>query len=188
MYAFSLFGSLGPWPHALEPIVRARRSSAREPSLVRWDSDRASIRSSHKVIHQHYGNSEQPFAALELPTVLRQFPAASRAELVSHVAPAFEAFNHMRKETLHLYAGVAETLRAFDKRGIKVVGHTEAIAINAWYRLRALDIAPLLSRLYALEGRLLLTLSPVEKRTTYRPMTSCRLSHAASGSRIRACC
>jgi FMN phosphatase YigB (HAD superfamily) len=123
--------------------------------VVLLSTSRDQLLNEFKVIHQRYENSEQPFAALELPTVLERFPEASRMELANRLAPAFEVFNRSRKQTLHLYAGVAETLRALNDRGIKVVGHTEALAVNAWYRLRTLDVAPLLSRLYALEGKLL---------------------------------
>ncbi len=108
-----------------------------------------------KAIHQSYGNSEQPFAALELPSVRRRFGASSREELASQLRPAFDAFNRARANTLRLYEGVAETLAALDARGIKVVAHTEAIAVNAWWRLRTLDVARFVCRLYALEGRLL---------------------------------
>lgn len=108
-----------------------------------------------KLIHQQYGNSEQPFATLELEAVQKRFGGATRNELVEHLAPAFDAFNKTRHETLHLYPGVAETLQSLHAQGVKVVAHTEALAANAWYRLRTLNVAPLVSRLYALEGALL---------------------------------
>src|SRR6516165_10176422 len=50
-----------------------------------------------KVIHQRYGNSEQPFAILELPCLQRLFPDLSRDELLKKVDPALHRFNSTRK-------------------------------------------------------------------------------------------
>jgi phosphoglycolate phosphatase-like HAD superfamily hydrolase len=106
-----------------------------------------------KAVHQTHGTLESPFAALELPTVIRQFPGHSRNEIAQTLKPAFEVFNVSRRQYLSLYPGVPETLHALRAAGVVVVGHTEAIAINAYYRVVVLDIVQYFQRLYALEGR-----------------------------------
>src|SRR5579871_2254060 len=63
-----------------------------------------------KAIHQRYGNSEHPFAILELPSLRSRFPQLSRLELLDAVAGAIHAFEQARKQYLSLYPGVAETL------------------------------------------------------------------------------
>jgi phosphoglycolate phosphatase-like HAD superfamily hydrolase len=107
-----------------------------------------------KAIHQEYGNSEQPFAALDLPCVRQKFPGASREALAERLAEPFEAFNAARRAHLRLYDGVRSTLHGLQGAGVKIVGYTEAISVNAWYRLRLLGIHDHFSRIYALEGDL----------------------------------
>jgi FMN phosphatase YigB (HAD superfamily) len=106
-----------------------------------------------KVIHQHYGNSEQPFAILELPSVRRRFPTANREELLAILSGPLKAFNSARKKHLKLYPTVAQTLRELQEAGMALVGHTEAVLVNSYYRLQRLGIAPLFRRLYTLEDK-----------------------------------
>jgi FMN phosphatase YigB (HAD superfamily) len=105
-----------------------------------------------RAVHQKYGNSEQPFAVLELPSVLRKYPGLSRAELTQILDPALHRFNSIRKRTLSLYPGSAETFQHLTDRGVKIVGHTEAILANAYWRIRTLGIDRYFSRLYTLRG------------------------------------
>jgi phosphoglycolate phosphatase len=113
-----------------------------------------------KVIHQRYGNSEQPFAVLELPSLQGRFADLSRDELLKKVDPALHRFNSTRKLTLALYPGAAEALAELKRAGVKIVGHTEAILANSYWRLRALGIEGYFSRLYTLEGREAIHISP----------------------------
>jgi FMN phosphatase YigB (HAD superfamily) len=106
-----------------------------------------------KAVHQHYGNSEQPFAVLELPSLKQKFPGSSRQEILERIDPALHRFNSTRKQTLALYEGVSETLAELQSLGVKIVGHTEAILANADWRMRSLSIEQFFSRLYTLEGR-----------------------------------
>lgn len=126
--------------HALEPLLGV----AREQILDEF-----------KAVHQRYGNSEQPFAVLELPSVQKRFSTEDRRALRAAVDPALQAFNAARKEHLALYASVRDTLQDLRERGVRVVGHTEAIAVNAAYRLRYLGIEDLFAHLYVLEGQTL---------------------------------
>jgi len=113
-----------------------------------------------KIIHQRYGNSEQPFAVLELPSVRRKFGSLSREELVRRLDPALHRFNSTRKRTLVLYDGVQETLSEIRASGVKIVGHTEAILANSYWRLRTLAIDGYFDRLYTLEGKDAIHVSP----------------------------
>jgi phosphoglycolate phosphatase-like HAD superfamily hydrolase len=61
-------------------------------------------------------------------------------------------FNSTRAKTLRLYEGVASTLSELRDRGVTIVGHTEAISVNAFYRLRKLGIDHFFEKLYALDG------------------------------------
>jgi len=117
------------------------------------DVPEETILNEFKVIHQRYGNSEQPFAVLELPSLQGRFADLSRDELLKKVDPALHCFNSTRKRTLALYPGAAEALAELKRAGVKIVGHTEAILANSYWRLRALGIEGYFSRLYTLEGR-----------------------------------
>jgi phosphoglycolate phosphatase-like HAD superfamily hydrolase len=133
--------------HAFDAMTRAL-----EP-LVGVSRDQ--LLDEFKAVHQRYGNSEQPFAVLELPSVQAKFGTTNRAELKAAVNVALHAFNAERKKHLVLYPSVRDTLQAIQGRGVRVVGHTEAIAVNALHRLRYLNIEDLFSRLYALHGEAL---------------------------------
>lgn len=115
--------------------------------------DRETLLSDFKRVHQRYGTSEQPFAVLELDCVRAKYPGLSRSDLKETLDPALHAFNSVRKRSLTLYEGVASTLRVLNDRGCLIVGHTEAIAVNAYYRLRLLGIDQYFHHLYTLEGR-----------------------------------
>ena len=105
-----------------------------------------------KGVHQRYGNSEQPFAVLELPSVQQRYAKLSRAERARELDAVLHAFNSARRKHLRLYPGVDDTLRSLRSHGIIIVGHTEAIAENAYYRLSRLGIADYFRHLYALQG------------------------------------
>lgn len=115
--------------------------------------NRETLIAEFKAVHQEYGSSEVPFAALQLPSVKRRYPGLSRTELARTLQPAFAAFNSSRRQHLRLYPGVRETLETLTARGFVIVGHTEAVAINAYHRVVILEIERFFRRLYALEGR-----------------------------------
>lgn len=105
-----------------------------------------------KVVHQHYGNSEHPFAMFELPSVRRRFPNSSREELLYELESSLAAFRASREKHLRLYEGVHDTLKTVAEEGTIIVAHTEAVAIHAYYRLMRLDILKYFKHIYALEG------------------------------------
>ncbi|HSR68301.1 MAG TPA: HAD-IA family hydrolase [Acidobacteriota bacterium] len=108
-----------------------------------------------KAVHQRYGNSEQPFAVLELPAVRERLPGRSRYELLQALEKPLAAFKEERKRSLRLYPGVSETLQSLDEAGITIVGHTEALAVSSYHRLRLLGVDHYFKHLYALDGELL---------------------------------
>ncbi len=107
-----------------------------------------------KAVHRRHGNSEHPFAILELDCVGRAFPDATPAELLTHLARPLAAFNAARTDSLRLYEGVADTLAALRARGVVIVGHTEAIGPTARQRLRLLGIEQHFAGVYCLASEL----------------------------------
>lgn len=132
--------------HAFQALVK-------ELSMM-VEVDEEQLLDEFKAIHQQYKNSEHPFATLELPSVRKKFGNLSKPELLQVLDPPLSAFNKARNTYLQLYPGVSSTLKTLREDGVVVVGHTEAIAENALYRLRKLGIVDLFHHIYALEGHL----------------------------------
>ena len=109
--------------------------------------DRDTIFDDLRAVHQRYGNSEQPFALAEAACFERHFGPIRFEERVEKLDAAFHAFNRARKATLVLYPTVATTLPTLAAQSI-VVGHTEAIAPNAAFRIVKLGIEPCFARIY----------------------------------------
>jgi FMN phosphatase YigB (HAD superfamily) len=107
-----------------------------------------------KLVHQRHRNSEQPFALFEIATVRNRFAHLSHRQLKEELDEAIHEFNRRRQETLRLYPDVLTTLTQMKQQGITLVAHTEAIAANAYFRLKFLGIASLFKHLYAMEGHL----------------------------------
>jgi FMN phosphatase YigB (HAD superfamily) len=116
--------------------------------------DEETLLDEFKAIHQHYGNSEQPFAIFELPSVRKKYPGVSGAELLNKLESPLGAFRAAREKHLRLYPTVHETLQILKDNDVIVVAHTEAIAVHAYYRLRKLEIIQYFRHIYALEGHL----------------------------------
>ena len=108
-----------------------------------------------KAIHQKYGNTEQPFAMLELPSVQNRFGNMDRGDLIKELERPAYAFNKTRKKHLKLYDSVNSTLTDLTQDGVRIVGYTEAIMENAFYRLYKLGIVNKFTRIYTLEGNYL---------------------------------
>jgi FMN phosphatase YigB (HAD superfamily) len=117
------------------------------------ETDRQSLLSQFKEIHQRYGSTETPWAALELPAAKTKFPNVFSGQLAASLEAAFVAFSNARREHLRLYSGVAETLAILEQKGVVIIGHTEALSVNAFYRVWRLGIANKFRRLYTIEGK-----------------------------------
>jgi FMN phosphatase YigB (HAD superfamily) len=133
------------------------------------DVDRQSLLSQFKEIHQRYGSTETPWAAVELPSARLRFPHASPSQLAEHLESAFNSFSAARKNHLRLYEGVAETLEHLVNNGVALIGHTEALPVNAFYRLALLGVVERFSRLYTIEGKMSEHPFPGRPRTSPPP-------------------
>lgn len=107
--------------------------------------------SEYKVIHQRFGNSEKPFATLELPSVISYFGTSDKILLQKKLTRVFSAFSSKRNQTLKLYPTVRDTLNILRGRGVKIVGHTESLEYNSLYRLYKLDVIDFFDHLYTIE-------------------------------------
>lgn len=107
--------------------------------------------SEYKVIHQRFGNSEKPFATLELPSVISYFGTNDKILLQKKLTRVFSAFSSKRNHTLKLYPTVRDTLNILRERGVKIVGHTESLEYNSLYRLYKLDVINFFDHLYTIE-------------------------------------
>ena len=132
-------------------FVKAFQGMVDELSIL-LGVDQEQLLTEFKALHQLCGSSEQPFTALDLPSVRKKFPGASRQHLLRELDKPLHAFNRLRKQHLRLYDCVAETLQVLCRSGVTVVGHTESSAENAFFRLQKLGIAGYFQRLYVLES------------------------------------
>lgn len=107
--------------------------------------------SEYKVIHQRFGNSEKPFATLELTSVISYFGTNDKILLQKKLTRVFSAFSSKRNHTLKLYPTVRDTLNILRERGVKIVGHTESLEYNSLYRLYKLDVIDFFDHLYTIE-------------------------------------
>jgi phosphoglycolate phosphatase len=106
-----------------------------------------------KKVHVKHGNSEYPFAALELDCVKRRFPNLTIDEINEKLDQAFHAFNSTRKRSLVCYPDVHDTLSKLKAMGVVIVGHTEAPIRNAIFRLEKLDLIKYMKHLYSPQDR-----------------------------------
>src|SRR5215212_7249213 len=86
------------------------------------DVDEVTLLDEFKAVHQRYGNSEQPFAILELPSVRKAFGEIPRTELVRELERPLTTFNEARTRYLQLYDSVEDTLAELRRRGHVIVG------------------------------------------------------------------
>ncbi len=98
------------------------------------------------ALHQQHGTTEYAFAIQELPSLRARHPPD---ELPARFASAIEAYRTMRRQTLRLYSGVLDTLRAIRVAGTLVVAYTESRAYYADYRVRTLGLDGVLDYLYS---------------------------------------
>jgi len=112
-------------------------------------ADREQLLDEMRDVHRWYGNSEQPFALLDAPSVHKRLPELSRAGRALKLDAAFHAFNSVRKRTLALYPGVLETLGEIRSADCAIVAHTEAPTSNAVFRIQMLGLTDYICALYA---------------------------------------
>jgi FMN phosphatase YigB (HAD superfamily) len=114
--------------------------------------DREQLLDEFKLLHQQYGSSEQPFTALDLPSVRERFGNLPRHRIMRELDRPLHVFNSLRNRSLYLYESVAETLEVLQSSGVILVGHTESIAENVLFRLEKLEVLSYFKHLYVLES------------------------------------
>jgi phosphoglycolate phosphatase len=97
-----------------------------------------------REVHRAHGTSEYAFVAEELPSVQLLGEGALRV-----IASANEARRRARNDSLRLYPGVSDTLRALKAQGVLVIGYTESMAFYSASRVRKLGLDGLLDVLYS---------------------------------------
>jgi len=102
-----------------------------------------------RVVNRRFGTAERPFALLELPSVKERLVGLNLDDQKLQLNDAFHAFNRVRKQTLRLYPGVLDTFETITHSGTLLVAHTDAHVHNAMFRIKALGLRRLISRLYA---------------------------------------
>jgi len=104
-----------------------------------------------RTVHQRHHDSEHPFSLLETQTIQGLFQRASRKEIAKQLDSAFHAFNASRKQNLHLYSGVIESLDVMLQSGMILVAHTESNLFAAVDRLTRLGLSDKFKRIYCRE-------------------------------------
>jgi len=110
--------------------------------------DRQILLNDFREVHQHYHDTEYPFALLETSTVINYFKVSNRKEIAKALDPAFQVFNSARKKHLRLYPGVESTLEYICQRDIKLVAYTDSQFFGAIDRLMRLNLIALFSKVY----------------------------------------
>jgi phosphoglycolate phosphatase len=113
--------------------------------------DRDRLLDEFQEVHQQHGNSEHPFAIFEIASVRERMGHLSRREKFEALAEPLSAFRDARNRYLELYPSVQGTLETLVKEGVVVVGHTEALAVQAASRLRRLGVIDYFDHLYAID-------------------------------------
>jgi phosphoglycolate phosphatase-like HAD superfamily hydrolase len=114
--------------------------------IVESGESRETLEREFYALHQRYGTTEYAFAIQELPSLCARHPGE---DLTARYASAIEAYRAARRQTLRLYPGVLDTLRAIRAAGALVIAYTESRAYYADYRVRTLGLDGVLDYLYS---------------------------------------
>lgn len=113
--------------------------------------DREQLLDDLQMIHQKYGDSEQPFALLETETIRQIYSGMPPEEIARKLDAAFHSFNSARTQNLKLHPKVRETLDVLRSSGIRLVAHTESKLYGTVDRLRRLDLSQYFAKVYCRE-------------------------------------
>lgn len=115
--------------------------------------DEETLLDEYRDKHRFFGSVEHPYTTLTLPSIKARYPGCTDEEIKAILAPAFECFNRMRKETLRLFDGVEDTLHQVSGLGIPIIGYTESMQVNGFYRLKMLGIDGYFKHVYTFQGQ-----------------------------------
>jgi FMN phosphatase YigB (HAD superfamily) len=114
------------------------------------------------AVHQKHGTSEYSFLIDELPSLQPILKGRPATEVF---VKSIEVYRTKRREHLHLYPTVAETLLKIKGRGTRIIGYTESMAFYSNYRVRRLGLDGVLDYVFCPEDhRLPSGLSPEDLR------------------------
>jgi|GEM_PF-163291 len=139
---FDLDNTLWDWVDIWSKSFSAMLTSLREQSGLSEDDLLSDIRR----IYQTHGTSEYAFLIEELECLRHLHPAGNLREIYE---PAILAFGRARKEALHLYPTVRETLEALKESGCLLAAYTESMEFYTNYRIRKTGTDGLLRFLYS---------------------------------------
>ena len=97
-------------------------------------------------IHRRYRTSEYAFLIEAIPSLRAAFPGR---DLKVVFDDAIHAYNRARKQTLTLYPGVADTLRALRTKGVTIALYTDSLWFYTGTRIRMLELDGLIDYVYA---------------------------------------
>ncbi len=115
--------------------------------------DKEKLLDEYRIMHQHYKSVEFPYVTIHLPSVQALYPNHSDEALKGLFAGAFQKFNAVRDQRLHLFPGVGETLKLLHDQGITIVGFSESSQENGFYRSLRLGIADYFTHIYLFESQ-----------------------------------
>lgn len=137
----TLYDWIGHFVPALDAMIEAAA-----PIL---DTSTDDLRRQLKAVHEHYGNTEQPFALLETEAAHRLLGGLPRNAQRDALASAFDAFDKIRADTLRLYDDVVPALLRWRASGVGLAGYSAAPSVNLAKRIKMLELSPFFSRIYA---------------------------------------
>lgn len=142
LFVTDLDNTLFDWFEAWHASFSALLDSVVELSGIA----RATLEDEIREVHQRRGTSEYSYLIQELPSLQRAHPGEDLGILYQS---AIDAYRVARKATLRLYPGVRETLAAIKQAGTTIIAYTESTAFYTAYRLRTLELDPLIDFLYS---------------------------------------
>jgi len=142
-----LDNTLYPWVDYIVPSLEAMVDSLVHTTGL----PRVRIVQSLKEVYSRYESNEYPFAIQE-SEIFKPYEADFDSFNALVLEPARQAFKAARERFLRPYPGVRETLEAVRRRGLAVVGLTDAPRNAAELRLKWLRLDGAFDALYTLPG------------------------------------
>jgi hypothetical protein len=105
-----------------------------------------------QAVHQKYGTSEYSFLIEEIPSLRPLLQSRPATEVF---ASAVDAYRTKRRDNLHLFPTVAETLLKIKGRGTRIVGYTASMGFYSNYRIRRLGLDGILDYVFCPEDHTL---------------------------------
>lgn len=111
--------------------------------------DIETLKRSFKRVHEKHRTTEYAFAIQELDALGKIDHGLSVEQRLEKYQSAIVAFRRSRKQTLHLFPSVRETLATLKGSGIPVVAASDSMMSYVSRRLRQLDVDPLFEAICA---------------------------------------